>query len=131
MARRWRPRIFPASQAWVLFRPPYNRRWFDGMPQYWQWYWNCVHEEALRLQRARRPVVRHDYELTREQSMSYFTTPRLLLDRLLRDLDEAVDAGLVSRAQVQSARDAVQTARARVLEQARVEREERQRHQED
>ena len=48
--------------------------------------------------------------------MSNFTQQRILLDRLLRDLDEVVDEGLLGRDQVQMARDAVQSARLRTLE---------------
>lgn len=63
--------------------------------------------------------------------MSNFTQQRILLDRLLRDLDEVVDEGLLGRDQVQMARDAVQSARLRTLEELQAEREDRRRHQED
>lgn len=61
--------------------------------------------------------------------MSSLSRQRQLLDQLLRGLDEAVDEGLLLNPQVKTARDAVQEARLRVLDQS--ERESRLRHQED
>lgn len=61
--------------------------------------------------------------------MSSLARQRQLLDQLLRDLDEAVDEGLLLNHQVKVARDAVQEARLRVLDQS--ERESRLRQQED
>ena len=61
--------------------------------------------------------------------MSSLSRQRQLLDQLLRGLDEAVDEGLLLNHQVKVARDAVQEARLRVLDQS--ERESRLRHQED
>lgn len=61
--------------------------------------------------------------------MSSLARQRQLLDQLLRGLDEAVDEGLLLNRQVKVARDAVQEARLRVLDQS--ERESRLRQQED
>lgn len=61
--------------------------------------------------------------------MSSLARQRQLLDQLLRGLDEAVDEGLLLNRQVKVARDAVQEARLRVLDQS--ERELRLRQQED
>ena len=61
--------------------------------------------------------------------MSSLARQRQLLDQLLRNLDEAVDEGLLLNPQVKTARDAVQEARLRVLD--RSERESRLRQQED
>lgn len=61
--------------------------------------------------------------------MSSLAKQRQLLDQLLRGLDEAVDEGLLLNRQVKVARDAVQEARLRVLDQS--ERESRLRQQED
>lgn len=61
--------------------------------------------------------------------MSSLSRQRQLLDQLLRGLDEAVDEGLLLNRQVKVARDAVQEARLRVLDQS--ERESRLRQQED
>ena len=61
--------------------------------------------------------------------MSSLARQRQLLDQLLRNLDEAVDEGLLLNPQVKTARDAVQEARLQVLDQS--ERESRLRQQED
>lgn len=129
MARRWQLRIFPDQHASLLFlvgaqsalvrRHAAVRTLVPGLVS------GRVDEAAI----GELAGVAGESRTRKEQSMSSLAKQRQLLDQLLRGLDEAVDEGLLLNRQVKVARDAVQEARLRVLDQS--ERESRLRQQED